>query len=671
MGSFYASRKKRRRASGGLRLDDGSRIVVVGNGMVGHRFCRELVGLELTEKFSVTVVGEEDVAAYDRIQLSGYVDHQDPDRLLLDPESWYEENSITLQLGKAVESIDRDGQEVILEGGETLPFDLLILATGSRPAVPPIEGIQLPEVYLYRTLADIAKITDAATGKKSAFIIGGGLLGLEAAQAVQKLGLQVSVVERARFLMPQQLNETAAGYLEKEITKQGIRVFTGQGETRIEEADNGLTLQLTGRGEYQADLVIVSAGITPNSELAETADLKVGARGGVVVNDQLETEDERIFAIGECALFGGRIYGLAAPGFAMARHVAKRIAGEKTMSFPTPDTSTRLKMLGVDVVTVGDALEDGEIIEFESDEVYRMLVLGPRGRLRGALGVGKWEESGKIQTFFQEEARLKNAEKRYFEKEGVLSFGSGETPVAQLPESRIICNCLGVSKGTLMTCLEKGDPDPGRLAEETGASTICGSCDPLLQQLCGINVPRKRPVASRGLLAASGLALLAVIVTFLAPPVEMAKSVESWWFKVDVFWRDRVTKQITGFSLAGLFFAGVLFSLRKRLPWFRIGHFARWRFFHAAFGLTALIVLFFHTGFRFGHNLNFWLMLTFVLLNLLGAGAGIIAAVESFGTSSAALRARQLRPFFTWAHIVLFWPLPVLLLFHILSVYLY
>ncbi|MEM0897526.1 MAG: FAD-dependent oxidoreductase [Verrucomicrobiota bacterium] len=668
MSLAITSAPKRQTYSRGRKFPKGSRLVVIGNGMVGQKFCESLVEKGLHQKLEVTVIGEEPRPAYDRIRLSTYVDHEDADQLTLKPASWYEENQLKLLVSTRVESIDRDLSALRLSDGQSLNYDALILATGSRPFVPPIPGIGHPSVFVYRTIEDLETIIAAAKGKSSAVVIGGGLLGLEAAQAVQKLGLQATVVERAQFLMPQQLNEAASGILLREIEAQDIEVLTGRNTDSITENSGKLTLNFDDGETVETDMIIVSAGIVPNSELADEADLPVGARGGVVVDDQLETMDDRIFAIGECALHGGRVYGLAAPGYAMARHVANRIAGKKTPSFLKPDLSTRLKMLGVDVVTIGDPLEKGRVIEFQDEGIYRMLTVSPRHELKGGLAVGSWDEAGKVQSLFLEGAILRDPEIARFKEEGRLKDQESATSVAQLPDDRIICNCMSVCKKEIVACLKTG---PEEVVAKTGATTVCGSCKPLVDQLAGSAAVHEKPIAVRSLFAASTLAVVAVIATILAPPVAMAQSVESWWYSVDQFWRDSVIKQITGYSLLGLVLLGLLLSLRKRFRWFRLGHFARWRFFHAAFGLTALVALFVHTGFRFGHNLNFWLMFTFVGLNLLGAVSGMVAAVESSGTSVAALTARRFRPVLTYAHLVLFWPLPVLLTFHILSVYLY
>ena len=671
MSGTYNTFKKSDTAESRDRLPDGSRLVVVGHGMVATRFCETLVKKGLASKITVTVIGEEPEVGYDRVKLSTFVDHRDATKLELKPREWYAENGIEVVSGKRVEAVEREAKRVRLVGGEELEYDALVFATGSRPFVPPIAGSDSPGVFVYRTVADLEDIIGGAKGKTSAIVIGGGLLGLEAAQAVKKLGLEAGVIERARFLMPQQLNAEAAGLLGESVRAQGIDLHLGIQQTTITNEDDQLSLNLDEVTIPPVDLVVISAGIAPNSELAESCDLATGARGGIVVDDHFETEDESVFAIGECALVHGRIYGLVAPGYAMADHLVERLMGKKVAPFPERDLSTRLKMLGADVVTIGAPLEEGVRVEFKSDEHYRMLLLGGDGELRGALGVGPWPEAGMVQSLFEDGGYVREAEQRYFESEGVFEEGAPEVDVASWPDSRTVCNCTNVRKGAIIGCLEKCGRDPDKVAEETGASMTCGSCRPLLEQLCGAPVTAQRPVAARALLVASVIALCVVIATIVAPPVPLANSVESWRFTMEQLWRDTFVKQITGYGLTAVFVIGLLISLRKRLPRLRIGHFGKWRFFHATFGIVSLVVLFAHTGFRFGHNLNYWLMLTFVLLNLLGACAGIASAIEASGTSNAALVARRFRGLLTYSHLVLFWPLPVLLIFHVLSVYLY
>lgn len=638
--------------------------------MVGAKLCEYLTASKLSSLLDITIIGKEPLPAYDRINLSSFVEHRSADQLIIKDESWYRENNLTLLTGTEVTEVEPKLQCLTLSDGQKLNYDFLVFATGSRPFVPPIPGSDDERVLLYRSIDDLEKIIAQAEGKSKAAVIGGGLLGLEAAQAVQKLGLQAAVIERASFLMPRQLNAPASQLLQKSIEAQDIQLFLGQESTTVVPTDNGLTLQFPEDQSYHCDLVVISAGITPNSELAKDAGLEVGLRGGIVVDQHFETSAENVFAIGECALLDGNIYGLAAPGYSMARHLVARLEGQKIKPFPEPDLSTRLKMLGTDVITIGDPLEEGRRLEFSTEDRYRMLILGPKGELRGGLGVGEWPEGGKVQSLYAEGQLIQKKEQESFLEEGILHPGNEITPIAQWPEERIVCNCMGVTKGQLVSCLAKCQNKPALLAAETSASTVCGSCEPLLEELCGATTTSK-PRGARALLVCSTIALLAVLLAIFLPPPAMADSVESWRYRIDQFWRDNVIKQITGYSLMAIFLIGLLLSLRKRFKWFRFGHFAYWRVFHTAFGVVALIALFIHTGFRFGHNLNFWLMFTFVALNLLGAFAGILAAIESKGTTKAALTARRFRPALTYAHLVLFWPLPVLLTFHILSVYLY
>lgn len=648
----------------------GARLVVIGNGMVGAKFCEALIDQKLHRRFEVTVIGEEPRPAYNRVKLSTYVDHRVAENLEIQPRTWYEEHGLSLITGVRAEEINRQEKSVKTNSGDSIPYDLLVLATGSSPFVPPVPGADLDDVHLYRTLEDLEEIIAASSGKKSAAIIGGGLLGLEAAQALQSLGLKTTVIERANFLMPRQLNERAAKILHHQVFDQEIDLHLGIQSTQIIKGDEGVILQLDEHAPLHADFVVISAGISPNSQLATEAVLSTGVRGGIVVNDHLETEDESIFAIGECALLHGQIYGLVAPGYLMAKHLAARLKGKKVAPLPPLDLSTRLKMLGVDVTTIGEPLQEGRRVEYEEEGVYRLITLGPKRRFLGALAIGLWVESGKIQNLIGGQSSLSRKQEESFLETGSVFPGKGMEDPTAWPESRIVCNCVGVTKGQISACLMSCQQDPDRIAKETGASTVCGSCHPLLEQLCGATPGEvKKPrIAIAALLGTSALAFLAVLYSVIFPGAPMADSVASTWWKVNQLWRDNFIKQITGYSLVGIFLIGLIISLRKRFSWFTWGKFTTWRFFHAAFGLVSLGALWMHTGFHFGANLNFWLMAVFVALNLLGALAGIITALESKGTWPAA---RRLRPILTWAHIILFWPLPVLITFHVMSVYLY
>lgn len=648
-----------------------STLLIVGNGMVGAHFCRRLVEGGQTVKREVVVLGREPRPAYDRVHLSSYARTRSAAGLELLPASWYEAHGIQLYTGDPAARLDLVERLVSTAGGRTVKFDELVIATGSKPFVPPIPGADSPGVHVYRTVEDLEAVCAAAKGARRAIVIGGGLLGIEAAQALQHLDVrEVSIVEAADFLMPQQLNKEAGLTLQTRIEAQAIGVQTSVRIQKITADGGHLRLVLADGGEQVADLIIIAAGVRPFTDWLADEQLQRGRNGAIQINDALETSEPGIYAIGECAEHRARIYGLVAPGYAMADVLAKRMAGRRKALFTGADTSTRLKMLGVDVVTFRDALQPGRSIVYEKEGQYRKLNLAVSGRLIGALGVGSWPESGLVQNAVNSGQRLTARMQKRFEESGAIWGDESMRPVADWADSALVCNCMQVPKGRIMACIASGATRVEQITGATGAGSVCGSCQSLLCQLAGETGMAARP-RYRTLLLASIGGLLLVLVTVLAAPVSFAQSVSDGWHQVDLLWRDPWIKKVTGFSLMAVSFIGLLLSLRKRFAWFRWGQFAQWRAFHSVFGVTSLVALFVHTGFRFGHNLNFWLMFTFVMLNLLGALAGVVAALESRGVGMAAEYARQWRPAMTRLHIVLFWPFPVLLTFHILTTLFY
>jgi nitrite reductase (NADH) large subunit len=645
-------------------------LVVAGNGIASVRFCEAAVALGLTRKFRITVIGGELLPAYDRVRLSSYVKSRDAASLVFHDEDWYRGNGIELHTGDPVAAVYPDACKLVTEGCREFIYEHLVLATGSSAFVPPIAGTELPGVFVYRTLRDLDAIIAASAGMRRAAVIGGGLLGLEAAQAMEHLGLRTTIVERAAFPLPRQLNATAGTLVAGRIRELGIDFRGGFSTREIRAADGGLGLVAEDGTTVAAEMVVISAGIAPNSRIAADAGIPCGVRGGVVVDDRLLTSDPRIHAIGECALHRGEIYGLAAPAAAMARYVARSLAGKRQPPFAKPDLSTRLKMLGIDVVTIGDPLDRGETLEFSGGDCYRLITLDAKRIPVGALSIGEWPESSLVHGWHLEGRALREKEISRFTAEGVIDPVAAVAGVLAWPAERLVCNCMGVSKGALCHAMATGVCSPENLAAATGASTVCGSCRPLLEELCGAPVSAVRTFSPALLMAVASLALVAVAAA-LVVDVPVAVSVESLNYRLDRFWSDPLPKQVTGYSLLGVSLLALLISLRKRVPRFRLGAFAKWRVFHAVFGLVSLGVLFAHTGFRFGANLNSWLMSVFVGLNLLGAVAGIAAGLESRGGPRAATVARRLRPGLTAAHYVLFWPLPVLVAFHVAAVYLY
>ncbi len=648
-----------------------SRIIVIGFGMAAAHFAKSFVQSELRHSIQLTIIGEEEHVAYNRVHLSSYIEHKDPSQLLLQTAQWYQEHGIEILTGNAVRSINREQREITLQGEQVHSYDALIFATGSRAARPPISGVEHDNVFFYRTIADLDHFIERAKGKKNAVVIGGGLLGLEAAQVVQSLNLEVSVIERAEFLMPQQLNQVAGETLSQLIKAQDINLYTGVPNTAIEKTEQSNTLSITiGEEEsIETDLVIVSTGITPNSELAASCHLEVGIRGGIVVNNHLQTSDPRVFAIGECALVHGRTYGLVAPSNSMAEYLLSHWEGKTTQEFPIPDVSTRLKMLGVDVVVLGNVFDQGKSYEYQQDGLYRLLSVSSKGILLGCLGIGNWEESSHIHALIKEQGKISRADLKQFTKEGSF-LDPEQSQLSNWSPSSIICQCNTVTKEDLVNELEACARCPNQLAEKTGASQMCGSCRPLLEELCGLSPQRIGMVPKvKVILAGSTIALLICTVCLSLPGAPLGDSVESSWYKFSTLWREFLYKQISGYTLLALFTIGLALSLRKRISSLSWGSISAWRIFHSSFGILALFALFLHTGFHFGDNLNFWLMFIFVMTNLFGGMLGIICSLEFSKKSNIAVRARIWKRPLLLLHIITFWPLPILIGFHIFSVY--
>ncbi|HEY0945204.1 MAG TPA: FAD-dependent oxidoreductase [Opitutaceae bacterium] len=643
---------------------EAPRLVIVGNGMVGWKLCQALVARGRHLHWQITALGAEPRPAYDRVRLTDFFSGKRPDELLLAPRFWYERNRITLRTGAPVLRIDRENRCVELANGESLPYDRLVLATGSRPFVPPLRGAGRDGVFVYRTIEDLEAIRACARVSRRAAVLGGGLLGLEAAKALLDLGLEVTVLERGPGLMARQLTPDAAALLRAKIEALGVRVCPGRDTVAVEAGEATALRVACADGEaFEVDLFVIAAGIVPNDELARACGLPVGKRGGIEVDDTLSTVDLRIHAIGECAVHRGMVYGLAAPGYLMAEVLAERLSGA-LRSFSGAPLSARLKLLGVDVASFGESQDDGESIVHRTPETYRELIFR-RGRLVGGLSVGPYPEAARLQDAVERRQYVWPWKRRRYASSGRLWPEEAAVDVSQWPPSAVVCNCTGVTRGQLSAACRSGCTSVEALASATGASTVCGSCRPLLGNLVGVDAAPAAAVGVKQLLAAC--ALVVAVVAFLAtavPPL-VGQSLQfrrPWEFLLlDPSWR-----QVTGFSVLGCAVLSLVLSLRKRIARITWGDFAWWRLAHVTLGILGLVTLVAHTGLRLGSNFNRVLMVDFLGLTLLGACAGAVTALERRLDPRAA---RRLRSFWTWAHVLLVWPLPVLVGFHILAAY--
>jgi nitrite reductase (NADH) large subunit len=456
-------------------------VVVVGAGMIGHRFCTRLRELDRNGRYRVLWFGDESHAPYDRVNLAKYYEHNDATALRLAEPGAYAEQQIDLRMPQRVASIDVAANEIRTEAGEIHPYQQLVLATGSAPFIPPLPGIQQAGVFAYRTIDDLAAIGSYATGKKTAIVIGGGLLGLEAARAVQALGLQVHVVELAPRLMPRQLDELGARLLLRSITALGVEVHLGVAPNLVLGDGSCTGLRLANGREIEADMLVVSAGIRPRDELARQAGLMLGERGGVIIDDHLSTSDPQIYAIGEVALHRGVLYGLVAPGYEMADVLAKRLVGQEA-SFVGADQSAKLKLMGLDVAMFGDPFTQREptrevALHDLVNGVYKKLVVSDDAkRLLGGILVGDAKDYGTLLA-------LSRAKKPLPVSPDELIVGKRGDDVQLVDDSAQVCSCNNVTRGDLCAEIRAGSCSIGELKSKTRAGTGCGGCVPMMSDI--------------------------------------------------------------------------------------------------------------------------------------------------------------------------------------------
>jgi len=454
-------------------------LVVIGNGMVGYKLCELLSEYDTDETFDVSVFCEEPRPAYDRVKLTSFFEKESADELLLADANWYKERKIRLMLNERAVRIDRGRRAVLSSSGEWIRFDNLVIASGSAPFVPPIPGVQKQGVFVYRTIEDLEGIREYAKTAKVAAVLGGGLLGLEAAKAVHDLGLTTHVVEFAPRLMPRQLDAAGARLLTKSVEALGVQVHTSRAATNILGGDRAEGLVFKDGDTLDCDLIVISAGIRPRDELAREAGLALGERGGILVDDQLRTSDHEIYAIGECALHQNTLYGLVAPGYQMAEVCARQLTGADA-TFSATDQSAKLKLLGTDVASFGDPFAEaaGERTICYEDlvkGVYKKLVVSSdRARLVGGILVGDASEYATLTQLFRSGEALPAAPEE-------LLFGAreGKTKLT-LSDSAQVCSCNNVSKGQVCKAVRSGICSLADLKKATKVGTGCGGCLPLV-----------------------------------------------------------------------------------------------------------------------------------------------------------------------------------------------
>ncbi len=465
-----------------------TRVILVGNGPVGHKFLESIIESGKSSEYEMTVFGEEPRAAYDRVQLTKWFETRDAKDLNMVDEGFYESNSITSYLSDKICKIDRMRKIVISASGLEVPYDKLILATGSFPFVPPVPGHDRDNCFVYRTIEDLEAITAAAEKSTIGAVVGGGLLGLEAAKALMDLGLKTHVVEFAPRLMAVQVDEGGGEILRAKIEELGVGVHTEKNTRNIGDGDTCFhKMSFADGSELETDILVFSAGIRPQDALARECGIGIGARGGISINNHCLTSDEDVYAIGECALWSNRIYGLIAPGNEMARVAAEHITGKGELEFDGYDMSTKLKLMGVDVASIGDAhgnTPDSKAYTFidEPNEIYKKIVVSGDGKqLLGSVLIGDADDYSNLLQI-----TLNNIELPEHPDSLILpgyAGGGSALGVDALPETAMICSCNNVTKGDLVCAVQDGAQTVAELKSCTKAATTCGGCTALVGQV--------------------------------------------------------------------------------------------------------------------------------------------------------------------------------------------
>lgn len=465
-------------------MDGQKRLVVIGSGMAGTRVVQEILSRD-HERFHVVMFGTEPYGNYDRTLLSDVLTgSRDIKQIFLNSLDWYREHNIVLHTGAAATAIDRGNKVVRGEGGIEESYDTLIIATGSRPFIPPVKGIKKTGVFVFRTLDDCQAIEAFARGCRRAAVMGGGLLGLEAARGLLSLELDVTVVEMLPWLMAQQLDAEGGALLQRTMEQMGIRTLLGKTVKRTLGGDRVTGLEFQDDTTLDADMVVMSCGIRPNTELASRVGLAVDR--GIVINDRMQTSDPDIYAVGECAQHRDKLYGLVAPLYDQARVLAEHLTDTSSNGegYQGSKSVSKLKVMGVQLVSMGEttpADSQDEIVSYvePSRGVYKKMIIR-NNRLAGATLLGETDTAGVLTQMF-----LLNAELPVRRADLLFGTSTGAPilSVFDLPDHAQICHCHGVTKGQIREAIEFGKcRSVSQIGVRTKAGTSCGGCKKLLEQ---------------------------------------------------------------------------------------------------------------------------------------------------------------------------------------------
>lgn len=470
-------------------------VIVIGNGMVGYKFCEKFVAQKEYRNFKLLVFGDEPRPAYDRVHLSEFFENQNAKALEMASEDWYTKNGIELMINERVADINRDNKTITTANNRNFSYDYLVLATGSSAFVPPIKGVEKEGVFVYRTIEDLESMLAYAAKLKStkpkakAAVLGGGLLGLEAGKAVMDMGLEPHIVEFAPKLMPRQLDSRSSQVLQLKLESIGLHIHLSKATNQI-LGDKFITGMEFGEDDVlDVDMLIISAGIRPRDELGKACGLEIGVRGGIVVNNKMQTSDEYIYAIGEIALYNQMIYGLVAPGYEMASVAVDQIIGNaNNIMSESIDMSTKLKLIGVDVASFGNPFMPATkghsvIFENKTQHLYKRINVSLDGKkLLGGILVGDTTDYSMLHQIYLNGMPIPSDASQLIlpAGDGAASFGS----VIDLPDTAVVCSCEAVTKAQVCCAVkDNGKETVKDIAKTTKATTGCGGCKPMVTDL--------------------------------------------------------------------------------------------------------------------------------------------------------------------------------------------
>ncbi len=644
-------------------------VVVVGAGPVGVRFVQALHARDAS--CPVVLYGREPWEPYNRVQLSTFMSgethwEQLQQGLELPPSPVLER-----RLHCEVVQIDGARRRVLDGTGRWQPYGTLVLATGSRARVPDLPGIGQAHVFVLRDLNDAQALLARRTRSVHTVVLGGGLLGLEAARAMQRFNTRVTVLEHGTRLMGRQLDEGAGAALRRRLEAGGLVVRTGVAVKAVRGHGSVQGVELRDGEIIACDTVIVAVGIVPELRLARDAGIAVGR--GIRVDDNMRTSDPDVLALGECCEHREQVFGLVAPGLEQAEVAAHTVLGG-TAHYTASLVATRLKVAGTPVFSIGDidpalSREPLHTTTYSGPDGVYLAVTMVRGHLVGAVAVGPCDDMHRLQEAVLQRRRVWPWQRWRLARTGRLWGEAQAASVVDWPSDAIVCQCNQVCRGPLGDAIAQGNTTVAALGRHTRAGTVCGSCRPLLAELLQHGVGNSGILAPvRGWRTLAGGALASAMLGLLlwaVPGWAYWETVQGpiGWQRI---WTDATWKQLSGYAVLALAAVGLTMSLRKRVSRLGAGDFDLWRVAHGVLGAAAMLVLAVHTGARLGAGLDFALVMCFVGLTLVGAAGACVIAGEHRLRPALVRRWRQAS---VWTHIVLSWPVPVLLALHIVKSY--